>query len=217
MKKQNCCLYLCFLTIAVLYWECLTPAKTQPDTPASRLAASFENLPEIPDTLHFFLPEKPSNIPVSDTLLKMALDSAQYENLHFDTGEAHFWAQGKFSFTKDIDACLLQTEEFWFGKLTLLLYDKKTRKFLTTLEVANFYGGDGGQVAVESWLLPRPAPPRIFIKNAEHGFSMAGEDEPREYLSESGALLQWQSPAFTPVANPDSAVFLQKLKMNKGF
>ncbi len=194
---------------------CHAPKKSVNNTPVHTLVSLFADLPALPDTVHFFLPENPAGKLVSGTQLKSCLDSTAFDNLQFGTGDVHFWAVGKFPFTHEVDACLLLTEESWFGKQTLLFYQKKQDRILSTLEVANFYGGDGGQTATESWWFRKSAPSKIFIQSAEHGIRMHEETEPTEYLSESGALLQWEQRTFKTMPNPDSSLFLQKLKMHR--
>lgn len=192
-------------------WSTKLPGNTR----SQALYALFPEVPEAPDTVHFFLPEHPAGTPVPDSLLRACLDSAQYASLHFDTGEAQFWAVGNYDFAPEMKACLLQTSEFWFGKQSLLLYDKKQKRFFQTLEVGNFYGGDGGQTAKEAWWFRQANPPRLYLKTADHGFSMHEASEPTEYLWEHGELLEWETSGFRPLPLPDSSAFLQKFRMNR--
>lgn len=172
-----------------------------------------------PDTLHCFLADPPAGMLLSDTLVKTMLDSAQFESLHFGTGEARFWALGQFPFAKGYTAGILQTEEFWFGKQSLLIFDPKAQKCLAVVELAHFYGGDGGQTASESWLFRSKDPVQLFVKNAEHGLAPTGnpEDDLQEYLREHGQLFRWEARQFRRVPNPDSVLFLQRYVMGRGW
>lgn len=202
--------FIPLLIAAAIYGSC----HSQEPAAARKLADQFPDLSVSADTVHLFLQDSLSGHPISDTLLKATLDSTQYANLHFDTGDAHYQAVGKFQIADGMDFCLVQTEESWFKKLTALVYDRQQQKILTTLEVALFYGGEGGQVAVESWVFRKKTPLQVFIKNEEHGFSLQGDAaEPKEYQTASGRLWQWQPPVFKEMTNPDSALLLQKLSM----
>lgn len=191
-----------------------TPPPAPPATPAETLHAVFAAGTAV-DTVHFFLPDSAVGAPVPDSLLKLCLDSTQFNSLHYETGEARFYAVEKRALTGDTDACLLYTQEFWFGKLSLLFYDRPNRRFYGVQEVSSFYGGDGGQVAVESWLLSYTGVPHLYAKTAQHGF-IPGE-EPKEYYDEAGALLRWDGRAFQPVVHPDSAAWLAKFRMEREF
>jgi hypothetical protein len=177
----------------------------------------FQFRPDLPDTLHCFLAKSPEGIPISDTILKTVLDSAQLESLHFGTGEARFWALGQFPFASGLQACLLRTEEFWFDKQSLLVFDLRRQKCLSVVELAHFYGGDGGQTASESWLFRDKVALRLFVKNVEHGLTPADSptDEPQEYLREHGQLFQWNTNQFQRIPNPDSSLFMQQYRMHR--
>jgi hypothetical protein len=186
-------------------------------TPLAQCLTHFPPRPDLPDTLHCFLAESPKGTPLSDTLLKMALDTAQFESLHFGTGEARFQALGQFPFAADLQACLLHTEEFWFGKQSLLIVDLRQQKCLAVVELAHFYGGDGGQTASESWLFRDKVAPQLFVKTAEHGLTLtdSSTDEPQEYLRERGQLFQWEVDQFQRIRNPDSSLFMQQYRMHR--
>jgi hypothetical protein len=189
-----------------------TPTATAPPI-VSSLTAQFAVSALPPDTLHFFISEAGDGPAIPDSLLKLSLDSAQFEQLHFGTGEAQFRQLGRYSFNETLDALLIGTEEFWFGKQTLVLTDKKTGKVAGLLEVSNFYGGDGGQTASESWWFRTSNPPRIYVKTAQHGFKMQPDGDPLEYYQEEGQLLEWQQNTFKPIPQPDSLVFLKNFPM----
>jgi hypothetical protein len=167
--------------------------------------------------LHSYLAESPAGVPISDTLLKTVLDSTQFESLHYGTGEARFWALGQFPFEGGLSAAIVQTEESWFGKQSLLVFDLQQTKCLAVVELSHFYGGDGGQTASESWLFRKKVPLQLFVKTAEHGLSVSpgSADEPQEYLREPGQLFQWVKQEFQPIPNPDSSLFVQQYRMHR--
>lgn len=209
---------LLWITLAILLFigtACTRPAPTQ--TKASQFLTHFPSRTDLSDTLHCFLEEAPTGTAVSDTLLKTVLDSTQFESLHYGTGEARFSAVGQFAFAEGLTAVLLRTEEFWFGKVSLLVFDLQQQKCLSVADLSHFYGGDGGQTASESWLFKSKVPPQLFVKTAEHGFALSetATDEPKEYLRESGQLFQWEAKQFHPIANPDSSLFLRKYGMHR--
>jgi hypothetical protein len=186
-------------------------------TPSTSFLTAFPERSDWPDTLHCFLPETPVGNTLSDSLLKTVLDSAQFESLHYGTGDAHFRATDQFAFSDDLRAALVHTEEFWFGKQSLLVFDLRKQKCLEVVELAHFYGGDGGQTASESWLFGNKTAPRLFVKTAEHGLapSESPTEELREYLQESGQLFQWAGRQFQHLPNPDSLRFLQQYRMHR--
>lgn len=207
MQKALCLVIVATLLICT---NCTRPSATQ--TPLAQCLSYFSPRPNVPDTLHCFLAEATEGTLLSDTLLKTVLDSTQFESLHFGTGEARFLALSQFSFAKDLCAALLRTEESWFRKQTLLVFDLRQQKCLAVVELAHFYGGDGGQTASESWLFPNVASPKLFVKTAEHGFVTQTDDQ---YLREHGELLQWKVKNFHTIPNPDSVLFLRRFSMHR--
>jgi hypothetical protein len=194
---------------------CISAVSTS--TPSASFLNAFPERPDWPDTVHCFLPEMPIGNVLADSLLKTVLDSAQFESLHYGTGDAHFRAVGQFRFGKGLRAALVYTEEFWFGKQTLLIFDPQQQKCLTAMEVSHFYGGDGGQTASESWIFRGKTPAQIYVKTAEHGITVADSptDDPKEYLRESGRLWQWKGHQFQPLIHPDSMVFMRHYLLHK--
>lgn len=211
---NRCCF---FVILLMANMNCTQ--KVSVSGPAETCLKRFSEYTNKPDTLHNFIADLPTGNPLSDTLLKTVLDSAQFENLHFGTGQPRFWALGKFTLENDMRGCIVQTEEHWFGKQSLLIFDMKQQKCTSVTEVSHFYGGDGGQTASKSWLFLNTRPPRLFVKTAEHGLvpPQNDTDEPREYLHESGRLFQWKNTKFDPVSNPDSALFLQRFQMHRSW
>jgi hypothetical protein len=208
---------LLFILAALLMVSAMCKRIVPVQSPVNQLLTHFPARPDWPDTLHCFLEEEPTGVTISDTLLKIVLDSAQFERLHFGTGEAQFFAMGQFRFAEGLSAGIVRTEEFWFGKQSLLVMDHRKQKCLAVVELTHFYGGDGGQTASESWLFHNKMPPQLFVRSAEHGFSYSDTtaEEPKEYLHESGELFQWEATQFRSVPNPDSSLFLRQYRMHR--
>lgn len=185
--------------------------------PVAQCLAHFPAPTALPDTLPFFLAEHPVGNPLADSLLQAVLDSVQFASLHFGTGEGRFWAVAQFPFGKELQAALVQTEELWFGKQSLLIFDRPRAKCLGVVELAHFYGGDGGQTASAAWLFSHQLPMQLYRKTAEHGLTPGAvpEEEPQEYLRESGALYQWTGQRFQAIPNPDSLRFLQQFSLHR--
>jgi hypothetical protein len=212
MQKR---LLIAFTALLLIGTECTRTLPAQ--TYVRQLLTCFQARADLSDTVHYFLEETPAGTAISDTLLKTVLDSVQFESLHFGTGEARFSALGQFPFADGLTAAVLRTEEFWFGKKSLLVFDLRQQKCLAVVALSHFYGGDGGQIASESWLFLSKTPPQLFVKTAEHGLMLSntGAEELQAYLRESGQLFQWEAAQFRPMANPDSSLFLRKYQMNR--
>ncbi|MBL7827241.1 MAG: hypothetical protein JNJ57_11460 [Saprospiraceae bacterium] len=202
---------------AAVLWGCTYCARpVSIPSPFSQCLARFPSHSNWPDTLHCFLADTSAGLSISDTLLKTVLDSAQFECLHFGTGEPLFFAQARFPFVEGQTACILQTEEFWFGKLNLLIFDLRKQKCLAVTELSHFYGGDGGQTASEAWLFRKKTPPLLFVKRADHWLTVSNTSgEPEEHLHQSGQLFQWDATQFRVIANPDSLPFLKRYQMHR--
>jgi hypothetical protein len=199
---------------AIVHHAACVRAKV-PYTTKVPVLAQVPHLPTWPDTMHFYLNPSQEGVLLPDSLLQLVLTAEQHAQLHFDTGEAQFWAQQQFTFVDGWQAYLVQTEEFWFKKLNLLLFKPNGEKCAAVVTLAHFYGGDGGQTASESWLMRDKTAPLLFIKNAEHRLNIPdGADTPVEHLHELGQFYQWKKRRFQPVPRPDVSQWLSKFPMH---
>lgn len=212
MKKMRIRCWISATAFLVLLLACTAGGKKE-ENPADLLYARFDSRPAW-DTLHFSIDEPFAGRPISDTLVWRCFDKATFDYLHFDTGKPQFSAGSRYALNDSVAICLLNNEEAWFKKQILLLFDTQKHRFFSVREVANFYGGEGGQILLESWLFRNAGnTPNMYMKKTEHWLVPGQDDsEPTEHLVEAGNLLRWEKMDWVPADGPDSLVLKKHFK-----
>ncbi len=120
---------------------------------------------------------------------------------------------GKFHFSLDdnLEAYLVEFQQFWFQNHSLFLYDKSLKKFTKRITLAEWYGGDGGQVLTGSWVFDFDGDGKkdIVRREIQHSI-LPGDDEPEERTDESAAIFLWKNGGFVDFPVRDSADIFKK-------
>lgn len=158
---------------------------TQPvATPDSTLYDYFPSL-TAPDTLHIGIDTDTTrgqwaNLPLPDSMLQAALDSAQLANLIDDPSDPDvvYTAGYRFPLNQRYDACLVEALRVWFRFKGALVYDKQEKQFVASYQLAQFYGGESGQDWLESWLFDSDGDGRRdwLSHLSQHWLQMTGDD-----------------------------------------
>jgi CHAT domain-containing protein len=139
------------LLLVFLFAAC----QQSPKTPA--LYASFHPVNNS-DTLRLELPsdeepETPGDT-IPNALFFSSLDTTWLRAIEHiaDSSEATVVGRGRFPLSDGFDACLVDLRQFWFKHQSLLVFDKNKNVFTDLVTVAEWYGGEGGQILTGSWL-----------------------------------------------------------------
>lgn len=109
------------------------------------------------------------------------------------------------------DVCLVDIRQAWFRHQSLLVYDKQRRDFAGRVTVAEFYGGDGGQLLTGTWMLDYDGDgdKDLLRREISHGLIPDG-DEVKEYTDESALLLIWNGDRFIEQPVSDTALVVKR-------
>ncbi len=147
-------------------------------------------------------------------LLYSTLDSGLLSRMDFypdSAGTEAFthWASPLGEQTK---ACLLETQQHWFVFKYLLLYDEEKKKFNALIPVAQWYGGEGGQIRTESWLFDwnNEKPPKLLTRFSEHSLRLTEEGEAQDLYEDSVNLRAWEDGQFRNISLPDSSRWIEQ-------
>jgi hypothetical protein len=154
--------------------------------------------------------QQAENIPLSDFFA--ALDSSLLNQFIYppDTLDMQVYGHWRLPIDETFDACLLEVQQSWFVFKYLLMYSNAAQQFTDLLLAAQFYGGEGGQVRIESWLFDwgDEDTPQILSRISEHALIMS-EGEMKDTYEESVELRQWQQGAFQEMPVQDSNRWIQ--------
>lgn len=208
--KSN--LHSLFLGTTLAFLYACTPKHSADFT----LAAQFPLAP-LQDTLHLEFPDEDTSAQLSDTLAQtlffQTLDTLLLPIEYLaDSSSCTAFALQRFELNSQYDACLVQINQFWFKHQSVLLFDKTKQKFTQRITVAEWYGGDGGQILTGSWLFDydQDGDKDLVRRVIEHRSMPNEEGGIEEKMAESAELLLWQKNAWVNVGVKDSLAFFQK-------
>lgn len=146
---------------------------------------------------------------ISPLLFLAALDSNLLDEMiyppeYMDFKVKAYW---KIKLDAQTEFCLFGFEEHWFKFKYGLIYSRETKMFEEIMPVAYFYGGEGGQVVMESLLINNANSPTLFGGFYERNISLSDMDSDGMKVMEKRQmeLKRWQHQEFVQVAVKDSS------------
>lgn len=177
-------------------------------TPAQELYTTYEAMPPV-DTLHIGLDSITSGTAISFNSFLAAIDSNLLEDFIYeiDSIDGSLYALYKVSLGAKYDLCLLELRQHWFQFRYGLLFEKDRQSFTALQPLAYFYGGEGGQVFSESWLIHQET---LITSEVERSIRWTPEGETQESIQTSLSAKRWSSARFRTVPVPDSTYWREK-------
>ncbi|MFN0174826.1 MAG: hypothetical protein ACKVU0_09290 [Saprospiraceae bacterium] len=210
MSKFNALRQFLCIGVLVIYANCRIPIRSQD----AALLAYFQTSP-LSDTLHIEISNE--NPVAGDTILNRqfftSIPSALLAQIDYlaDSAQATVLSRQKFSMEGNISAYWVEIRQFWFQHHSLFLYNESKKAFTDRITVAEWYGGDGGQVLTGSWIFDYNGDGKKDIVRREIQHSMIPNDgEPLEQVYESASLLLWKNGCFKGTQIQDTAVFVRR-------
>ena len=150
------------------------------------------------------------------TYLYEALDAQLLEKMVYPPDSTDMESFGHWTIPIDekFDGCLLEVHQNWFVFKYLLIFSKDENKFVDLISLGQFYGGEGGQIRMESWLFKQGDNnyPRILVRTSEHSLRIT-EDDMEDTYEDWVHLLQWNQSSFETITVPDSNQLIQAYPM----
>ncbi len=176
------------------------PNKKTQDTAAKALPDYFRQI-TLPDTLRFEI--APEGAAVEGDTIPNNLFFGQLET-HLMNGIGYFGSGGltaigkqRFLLTENIEAYQVEMHQGWYQNHSLFLFDKSQNFFSARETVAEFYGGDGGQILAGSWLVDydKDGDKDLIRREIEH-WLILNDEHTKDTIAEHAVLLRWQDGKF---------------------
>lgn len=205
-----------FLCIAAAMFG-IAACRSDEPAPALRLLPYFQPA-QGGDTLRFFISgEKETYMTPGDTipndLFFTVIDSALLQEINniADSAQALVMGRQRFPMNDTIDACLVDIRQFWFQHQLLLLFDKHRQAFTGSVTVAEWFGGDSGQLLIGSWMLDYDGDGHKDLIRREIGHSLILlENDTRDTTYESTLLLRWKDGRFVEGPLSDTSLIAKQ-------
>lgn len=210
-------------TTLILAVVCLLTNCTTPPVKAPVFTDFFKSIPA-KDTLVFAVTEgEGTEAPLAtvdtiatDTFYRYVSDSLRAGIAHIlEAGEPVMVSLGRVGLDASHEGLGVDTKAFWFRNQSLLIYDQQQKKVTDLFPVAEYYGGDGGQILRASWLITKKnKPTELIVRESAHSLKITeNADEPQDLYAESVMRYSWQQDRFVQQATPDSTALIQYFKI----
>ena len=130
-----------------------------------------------------------------------------------DSAESQVRGYYFFSLSKNMTAYWVETRLSWFQNHSLFLYDNTRKQFVDRITLAEWYGGESGQVLIGSGIFDYNGDGQwdIFSKEIQHSMRLSeNSEEPIEETAESVQIRLWKKDHFENLSITDTASVMNK-------
>lgn len=208
---KNTLLLLVF-SVSCWHFSC-TPSNTV-GTQSKTLPDYFQPIPS-QEVIRFEVTQGDTVIQgdtISNSLFFSQLETRLMNDVPYldNSGELTVIGRVRFPLTENVDAYLVDIRQNWYQHQSLFMFDKQKSAFTARQTVAEFYGGEGGQILTGSWLTDydKDGNKDLVRREIEHWIILE-EENTRDTMAEHGKLLLWKNGQFVETA-ADSAALVKK-------
>ncbi len=183
------------------------------------LSVFFRPLPQR-DTLHVEVSDETDSLAGPDTipnrLFFNTIPRAMLQGIDYLADSSEAVVLGRYHFPLDnyMEGYWVEIRQFWFQHHSLLLYDKRRKVYTDRITLAEWYGGDGGQLLTGSWMFDFDGDgDQDIIRREIHHSMVPGRDTVLEQTEESAMLLLWENGRFKHAALQDTAEAVRRFRI----
>ncbi len=192
------------LTIFCLLASCPLAGQQPLSGHVQELLGYFEPAPAGTDTLHIEVDLETDSLLPGDTIPNRlffgTIPAVFLQEIDYvaDSSAALVLGRQHFSLNDSTEAYWVEIRQYWFQHHSLFMYDKRRKTFVGRATLAEWFGGDGGQVLIGSWVFDYDGDGQkdIFRREIQHSIQPNG-DTVKERNRESASLLRWKNGLFS--------------------
>lgn len=200
---------LLFIVIASIS-ACHAPSKT-----ADPLIFKYFRATSPGDTMHFEIafdaPTQGDTIP--NALFFKTIPTALLQEIDYlvDSSDSVVLGRQRFSLNDSITACWVDLRYSWFQHQSFFLYNNKRQRFTDRVTLAEWYGGDGGQLLTGSWVFDYDGDGQkdMVRREIQHSMMVQG-DTVLERNEQAATLLLWKNGHFMETPMKDTAAVIKR-------
>jgi hypothetical protein len=137
-----------------------------------------------------------------------------------DSVEMAYQAGGSWLQDETHQICILNVTQYWWKFRYLLVYDLELNAFTAAELAAQFYGGDGGQVASSSYFLDHDGDGArdLLVRTSSHSLSFNPDSDDMDKRVEEGAYIRrWAAGTFQDFPLTDTAAVVTAFPVDWGW
>lgn len=196
--KNNSYVFSLFL-IGLFFASCQQPLQQPKKT---KLLPDYFQKTMVADTMLFELKQEEDELwtdTIPNSLLFTQMETHIMNGVDYidNSGDLIVIGRSRFPIQENKEAFLVEMRQNWYRHLSLFIFDEKTQAFTERETVAEFYGGEGGQILTGSWLtdFDGDGDKDLIRREIEH-WLILDDDNTRDTTSENAHLLLWEGNGF---------------------
>lgn len=117
---------------------------------------------------------------------------------YFDnSGKLILIGRTRFSYDENHEFYLIDLRQHWYRNLSLFIYEKAKQEFVQRETVAEFYGGEGGQILTGSWLVDYDGKGgKDLIRHEVEHWIILEDENTQDTMTAHATLLTWDGNGF---------------------
>lgn len=121
-----------------------------------------------------------------------------------------------FPIDKQHEAYIVGLTYSWFGNTSLLIMDKRTKRFIDLVPVAEFYGGDGGQVLRNTWCFDadKNGTRDLVVRDSNHSLVIDENGDQKDVYEEFVSIYILQPKGFVTAEIADSNALIKQFPVD---
>ena len=168
------------------------------------------------DTLHIEIIDETvgTQDTIPNSLFFSSIPSALLQPIDYlaDSSSSVVLSRQKIQLDTEYSAYWVEIQLSWFKHHSLFLYDQSKEQFTDRITVAEWFGGDGGQILIGSWVFDYDGDGKkdIVVRDIQHSMIPMEDGDPIEKTNESACLLLWKNGRFVDTPFQDTTNMVRR-------